>query len=82
MRKIRYIIGLIVVLGILVGIMVCPLPSLLSPQAPHLALFKRGMCIILFSAFLCLFRIFRYVFISIGVILWNKCEKLTLFAQA
>ena len=85
MRKIRYIIGLIVVLGILVGIMVCPLPSLLSPQAPHLALFKRGMCIILFSAFLCLFRIFRGPTASdrivsidmLGILIIGVCSLLT-----
>ncbi len=58
MKLIKYIIGLLIFLGIL-GITIFNPPQVLSPDFPFLGLLKRGFFILLVSGFLCLFRIFK-----------------------
>ena len=59
MKKVKYFIGLILILAALTGIFLCPLPVLFYPVLPFISFLKRALCVILLSAFFCLFRIMR-----------------------
>ena len=54
-----YLIGAILILGILFVILYFPLKILIYPKLTYLGLLKRGIGILLLSAFFCLFRILR-----------------------
>jgi multicomponent Na+:H+ antiporter subunit F len=55
MKRVRWFIGLIVIIGIFSAIIFCNIPSLLEWQS---TLLKRAFFILFFSASLCLWRIF------------------------
>ncbi len=59
MNKPGWVIGSIVMIGLVVGIIFFPLPFLFFPELPHLTLFGRAMFILLLAAGLCLYRISR-----------------------
>jgi multicomponent Na+:H+ antiporter subunit F len=59
MKLARYIIGLLIISVILWMLFVRPLSMLTYPGLPFLGILKRGMGILLLSAFLCLYRILR-----------------------
>ena len=59
MRRIRYFIGLIILLGIIGIIIFKPLPILFYPELPFVMLFRRVVFILLLCAIFCLYRIYR-----------------------
>lgn len=59
MRRIRYFIGLIILLGIIGIIIFKPLPVLFYPELPFVMLFRRVVFILLLCAIFCLYRIYR-----------------------
>jgi len=59
MKTLRYILGLIAILAVLLLIAFFPLKILIYQELGFLWLLKRGISIILLCAFLCLFRLLR-----------------------
>ncbi len=59
MRRIRYFIGLIILLGTIGIIIFKPFPILLYPELPFVMLFRRVVFILLLCAIFCLYRIYR-----------------------
>lgn len=59
MKLTRYIFGLIVLALVIWVVLFYPLPMLFSPGLPLLGVLKRAVGILLLSAFLCLYRVFR-----------------------
>ena len=59
MKMVHYIVGLIIIIIILWILIFHPLPMLIYPYLPFLGVLKRGMGILLLSAFFCLYRIFK-----------------------
>ena len=59
MIRTRYYLGLAAILAILVAVLVSPLPVLFYQDLPFMGFFKRALCILLLSVFMCLFRIMR-----------------------
>ncbi|MEI8350205.1 MAG: cation:proton antiporter [Candidatus Omnitrophota bacterium] len=57
MKNIRYFIGLILLGALLVILLLHPLDILIYQSLPYLGILKRGISIILLSAFFCLYRI-------------------------
>jgi multicomponent Na+:H+ antiporter subunit F len=55
----RYFIGALLLLATLGILLFYPLQILIYPNLPLLGILKRGMGIILLSAFLCLYRVLR-----------------------
>ncbi|MFA5271886.1 MAG: cation:proton antiporter [Candidatus Omnitrophota bacterium] len=59
MKTTRYFIGALLLLATLGILLFYPLQILIYPNLPLLGILKRGMGIILLSAFLCLYRVLR-----------------------
>lgn len=59
MKRIRYFIGLIILLGIIGIIIFKPFPILFYPELPFVMLFRRAVFILLLSAVFCLYRVYR-----------------------
>ena len=58
-QRIRYIIGAIIILGLLAVILSQSLPILFYQDMPYMGLLKRAFYILLFACLLCLYRIMR-----------------------
>ena len=58
-RTIRYILGLIVMLGILTFVICCPPKIFIYPGLAYLAFVKRALFILVLCSALCLFRIIK-----------------------
>ena len=56
MKRLRYFLGLILIIAVLAVILFCPIPSLLEWQSPYL---KKAFFIMFFCAGFCLWRIIR-----------------------
>ncbi len=59
MKRLRWLIGTLVILGILAVIMFYPIKILFYPDLPFIPLFTRCLLILLLSCFFCLYRILR-----------------------
>jgi multicomponent Na+:H+ antiporter subunit F len=58
-RRVKWIIGLLVLAGIFAVILFYPLPILIHPGLPFTALYRRALFVLLLSVLFCLYRIFR-----------------------
>ncbi|MCM8773533.1 MAG: monovalent cation/H+ antiporter complex subunit F [Candidatus Omnitrophica bacterium] len=84
--KLRYFLGLIIIVSLLVVVIIFPLDMLIYPKLSYLWLLKRGMGIIIISAFFCLFRILRGPTASdrivsidmLGILILGICALLTI----
>ncbi|MFC1804470.1 cation:proton antiporter [Candidatus Omnitrophota bacterium] len=56
MRRLRWLIGLLVFIAALAGVIYCAFPSVIEWQSPFL---RRAFCVLFFSALFCLWRIIR-----------------------
>ena len=59
MKMTRWVIGSIVLTGLVIGIIVHPLPFLFFQELPYLSFLGRAMYILLLAAAMCLYRINR-----------------------
>lgn len=59
MKTLRYVLGLIALIAVLVAIVLFPLKTPSFPNLPFIWLLKRGISVIILCAFFCLFRIMR-----------------------
>ncbi|MGE0823021.1 MAG: monovalent cation/H+ antiporter complex subunit F [Candidatus Binatia bacterium] len=59
MTTVRWVGGSLVVIGLVLGILVYPLPFLFFPDLPYLPILERALYILLLAAGLCLYRISR-----------------------
>lgn len=59
MNTLRYIIGTIIIVGIIGIILFYPYSVLIYPELPYIGIFRRGFFVLLFSGILCLYRIIR-----------------------
>lgn len=59
MRRLRWLIGALVILGILAVVAFYPLKILFYPDLPFIPFFTRCLFILLLSCFFCLYRILR-----------------------
>jgi len=59
MRRLRWLIGVLVILGILAVIVLYPIRILFYPDLPFIPFFTRCLFILLLSCFFCLYRILR-----------------------
>lgn len=59
MKIARWLIGTIILVGILTWIIVRPFPFLFYPDLPYLPILGRALYIIILACFLCLYRVFR-----------------------
>lgn len=59
MKRIGWVIGSIILTGLVIGIIVYPLPFLFFQELPHLSFLGRAMFILLLAAAMCLYRINR-----------------------
>jgi len=59
MKRLRWVLGAIILLAILVLIIIRPMPILFYEQLPFISYLARAIYILLLSAAFCLFRIFR-----------------------
>ena len=57
MKRTRWVIGSIVLTGLVIGIIVYPLPFLFFQELPHLPFLGRALYILLLAAAMCLYRI-------------------------
>jgi len=57
--RIRYILGTIIIVGLMAIILFRPLSILFYQSLPFIGFLKRGFFILLFSCMLCLYRILR-----------------------
>jgi len=86
MKKFRWLIGTIILVGILILIIVRPLPFLFYPDLPYLKFLGRAIYIIILACFLCLYRVWRgptgadrIVAIDImGILIVGLCAILTI----
>lgn len=59
MKKLRWLLGLIIIIGIAILILYYPYSILFYPNLPYVGLFKRALFILILCALLCLYRILR-----------------------
>ena len=59
MKIARWVIGAVVLSGLLIGIIIHPLPFLFFPELPYLPFLGRALYILLLAAGMCLYRISR-----------------------
>ena len=86
MKKFRWLIGTIILIGILILIIIRPLPFLFYPDLPYLKFLGRVIYIIILACFLCLYRVWRgptgadrIVAIDImGILIVGLCAILTI----
>lgn len=85
MRIIRWLIGAVILAGIIILIIIRPLPFLFYPDLPYLGFLGRALYIIILACMLCLYRICRgptgadrIVAIDIlGILIVGLCAILT-----
>ncbi len=58
-RRIRYIIGAIVIVSVMAVILFRPLTILFCQELPYIPFLKRAFFVLLFSCMLCLYRIMK-----------------------
>ncbi|NQT06079.1 MAG: multiple resistance and pH regulation protein F [Candidatus Omnitrophica bacterium] len=58
-RRVRWVIGLVILLAIFAVILLYPLPILMYPGLPFAGLYRRALFIIMLCVIFCLYRIFR-----------------------
>jgi len=86
MKKIRWIIGSIVLTGILTLIVIRPFPILFYTDLPYVSVVSRALYILILSCVMCLFRIWkgptgadRIVAVDIlGIMIVGLCSVLTI----
>ncbi len=86
MKYTKYIVGLLLIAVILSIVIFYPLEVISCRGVPFENFFKRGLCIIVLSAFLCLFRIMRGPTASdrivaidmLGILIIGICALLTI----
>lgn len=86
MKLIRWLIGAVILVGIVTLIIIRPLPFLFYKDLPYIGVFGRGLYIIILACFLCLYRIWRgptgadrIVAIDIlGIMIIGLCALLTI----
>lgn len=89
MKYKRYAWGLFIVSLILGITITCPINILIYPHLPFLGVLKRGITIIIISAFLCLYRVFkgpnpadRIVGMDmLGILIMGICALLSISTQ-
>ena len=59
MRFLRWLIGTLILIGIVAAVLARPLPFLFYPDLPYINFFARVLYIIILACFLCLYRIGR-----------------------
>ena len=59
MKKARWVVGSVLLVGLLIGIIVRPFPFLFFPELPYQSFVGRAMFILILAASMCLFRISR-----------------------
>lgn len=59
MRSLRWLLGTIIVIGVIVLIIYYPYSILFYPNLPYTGLFRRGFFILLLCSLLCLYRVLR-----------------------
>ena len=85
-RRITWIIGTVIILGVVGYIILSPPAVLFFPNLPYIELFKRGFLILLLSCALCLYRIIqgptaadRVVAIDVlGILILGFCALLSI----
>ena len=83
---IRWLAGAVILAGIIITILIRPLPFLFYPKLPYISFFARGLYIVILSCLLCLYRIWkgptgadRIVAIDIlGIMIVGLCALLTI----
>ena len=58
-RRIRWVIGLLILAGILALILFYPLAVLIDPELPFIVFYKRAFFVIMLCLIFCLFRILK-----------------------
>ena len=58
-RRIKWTIGLLILLGVLAAILFYPLPMLICPELPFNQLYKRALSVFMLCILFCLYRILR-----------------------
>ena len=58
-RRIKWLIGLIILVGILSTILFYPFPVSIHPDLPLMPFFRRALFVLILCLVLCLYRIFR-----------------------
>lgn len=58
-RRVRWVIGLLIFLGILCIILFYPLPILIYPKLPFIVFYRRSLFVLMLCVLFCLYRIFR-----------------------
>ena len=59
MQRTRWIIGSVVLIGLIIGIIIRPFPFLFFPELPYLPLLGRALYILILASGMCLYRICR-----------------------
>ena len=86
MKIFRWFIGMIFLVGIIILIIIRPLPFLFYPDLPYIGFLGRGLYIIILACILCLYRVWRgptgadrIVAIDImGIMIVGLCAVLTI----
>jgi len=86
MRTVRWLIGAIILIGIVALIIIRPFPFLFYPDLPYVGIIGRALYIIILAAFMCLYRIMlgptsadRIVAIDImGILIVGFCAILSI----
>ena len=58
-RRVRWLIGGAIIIGLLIAILTLNVPILFYPNLPHVSFFARSFYILLMSAAFCLLRVMR-----------------------
>ena len=58
-RRVKWIIGLLILLSIFIAILFYPLPVLIYPKLPFIALYRRALFVLILCVFFCIYRIFK-----------------------
>jgi len=59
MRRVKWAIGLLLIIGAFAGILFVELPMLVSSSAPFAGLYRRALFVIMLCILFCLYRILR-----------------------
>lgn len=57
MKRLRWLLGLIIIVGIAILIIYYPYSILFYPHLPHVGLFRRALFVLILCTLLCLYRI-------------------------
>lgn len=56
-RRIRWLIGAVIIMGLLIALLTLNIPILFCPNLPHVSFFARSFFVLLMSAVFCLLRV-------------------------